>query len=208
MLFDRLPAILIPMETDERIPTRDEVPAEFKWDLSVLYESDEAWEADFAHISALAEEFARYNGRLSESDDVLLEALKADEALDRAMEKVFHYASLCNEADQGNASSQEKYARVMSLYTRVSGATSFFVPQLLALPDQMISRCLSDVRFGDYRVYVQKLLRQKAHILSEKEERILALEVESAQTASNAFSLLTDVDMDSARWWSRARRNL
>ena len=186
------------MESDEKIPTRDEVPAEYKWDLGKLYASDEAWEADFAHIPQLAEDFERYNGRLGESDDVLLQALQADEALDRAMEKVFHYASLCNEADQGDTSAQQKHSRVLALYTQVSAQTSFFVPQLLQLPDEVLSRCLSDVRFGDYRVYVQKLLHQKAHILSEKEEHILALEVESAQTASSAFSLLTDVDMDFA----------
>ena len=190
------PLYLSPMENDEKIPTRNEVPDEYKWDLGKLYASEDEWEADFAHIPQLAEEFEHYNGRLSESDDVFLQALQADEALDRAMEKVFHYASLCNEADQGDTSAQEKYAHVMALYTSVNGQTSFFVPQLLQLPDAMISRCLEDERFADYKVYVQKLLRQKAHILSEKEERILALEVESAQTASNAFSLLTDVDMD------------
>ena len=196
MLFTTGGAILPHMEADEKIPTRDEVSAEYKWDLSKLYANDDEWQSDFDRIPKLAAEFEHYDGRMAESDDVLLSALKADEALDRAMEKVFHYASLCNEADQGDTAAQEKYARVMSLYTQVSAQTSFFVPQLLSLPDEMIARCLDDVRFSDYKVYVQKLLHQKAHVLSEKEERILALEAESAQTPSNAFSLLTDVDMD------------
>ena len=93
---------------DETIPLRKDIPAEYKWDLTQLYKTDEEWEADLKKIPSLVKNFSSFKGRLSESSSIFLEALKADEALDRQIEKVYHYASLNNEADQGDSAAQEK----------------------------------------------------------------------------------------------------
>ncbi|MGN0729623.1 oligoendopeptidase F [Treponema sp.] len=181
---------------NETIPLRKDVPAEYKWDLTQLYKTNAEWEADLKKIPLLVKEFASYKGRLAESSNILLEALKADEALDRMIEKVYHYASLNNEADQGDSAAQEMHNRVMMAYTEACSETSFFTPELLSIPDEKITKWISQSEFSDYRVYIQKALHAKPHILSEKEERIMALQSESAQTASNVFSLLNDVDMN------------
>ncbi len=181
---------------DETIPLRKDVPAEYKWDLTQLYKTDDEWEADLKKIPSLVKTFASFKGRLAESSSIFLEALKADEALDRQIEKVYHYASLNNEADQGDSAAQEKYSRVMMAYTTACSETSFFTPELLAIPDEKINSWIEQPEFKDYKIYIQKALHAKPHILSEKEERIMALQSESGQTASNVFSLLNDVDMN------------
>lgn len=181
---------------DETIPLRKDIPAEYKWDLTQLYKTDEEWEADLKKIPSLVKNFSSFKGRLSESSSIFLEALKADEALDRQIEKVYHYASLNNEADQGDNAAQEKYSRVMMAYTAACSETSFFTPELLAIPDEKINSWIEHPEFKDYKIYIQKALHAKPHILSEKEERIMALQSESGQTASNVFSLLNDVDMN------------
>ncbi|MCH5290557.1 MAG: oligoendopeptidase F [Treponema sp.] len=178
------------------IPVRSEVPVAHKWDLTALYKSDAEWEADLQKVPELTQKLVAFKGRLGESKETFLEALKADEAIDRLLEKVHHYASLLNSADQGDSSAQEKVNRVMMAFTQVADAESFYMPELLSIPTEILTEWIQDAAFADYRVYVQKHLHNKPYVLSEKEERILALQSESGQTADKAFSLLTDVDMD------------
>ena len=84
----------------------------------------------------------------------------------------------------------------MMAYTAAQASTSFYIPELLSIPDEKINTWIEQDEFSDYRVYVKKALHIKPYTLSEKEERIMALQSESGQTANNAFSLLTDVDLD------------
>ncbi len=181
---------------NENIPLRKDVPEEYKWDLTKLYASDAEWEADLAEIPALTKKLADFKGRLAENKMTFFDSLKADEALDRKIEKVYHYASLVNEADQSDSSAQEKINRVMMVYTQSQSETSFFTPELLSIPDEKINEWLEDEKFAPYRVYIRKALHVKSHILTEKEERIMALQSVSGQTASNVFSLLNDVDLN------------
>lgn len=182
--------------SNETIPLRKDVPAEYKWDLTQLYKDESEWESDLNRIPDLTAQFTSFKGRLGESSSVLLQALKADDRLSLLLEKVYHYASLMNEADQSESANQERYNRVMMAYTQMSSQCSFFTPELLAIDDEKINAWCDLPEFADYRISIQKALHAKPHILSEKEERILALQSESGQTASNAFSLLNDVDMN------------
>ncbi|MCR5605534.1 MAG: oligoendopeptidase F [Treponema sp.] len=177
------------------IPSRNEVPENDKWDLSAIYKSEEDWEKALKQVPVLSKKVVSFKGKLGESKEKLLEALKASEAFDRNLEDVYHYASLLTAADQGDSKAQEKEKRVMMAYTAASEEQSFIMPELMAIPDNKINEWLKDKAFDDYRVYIQKALHSKEHILSEKEERILSLSGESSQTAQNTFSLLNDVDM-------------
>ncbi len=85
--------------SNEKIPLRKDVPAEHKWDLTKLYKTESDWEADLARISSFTEKLVSFKGKLGTSSDTLLAALKADDELGLLVEKVYHYASLMNEAD-------------------------------------------------------------------------------------------------------------
>ncbi len=184
------------MSNTHEILERKDVPQEYKWDLTQIYKNDDEWKADLDSIIPLTEKLASFKGKLSQGADTLLEALKADEALSRVTENVFHYASLLSSADQGDSSAQEKENLAMMTYTQSQSMLSFYTPEILSIPDEKINQWCQLPEFADYKVYIQKILHAKPYILSEKEERILALQSESGQTADRAFSLLTDVDMD------------
>ena len=86
--------------SNEKIPLRKDVPQEFKWDLTKLYNTESDWEKDLSKIPEFTKKFVEFKGRLSESSDTLLKELEADDELSLLVEKVYHYASLMNEADQ------------------------------------------------------------------------------------------------------------
>ena len=178
------------------IPSRKDVPEKDKWDLTTIYTSDAEWEAALARADSLSKAFCAFKGKLAESKETFLAALKASEQFDRNIEDVFHYASLLSSADQGDSKAQEMKNRAMMAYTKAADEQSFFLPELMAIDDKKIGEWLKDSAFDDYRVSIQKALHKKAHTLSEKEERILALGMETMQSAQTAFSMLTNVDMD------------
>ncbi len=177
------------------IPTRDQVPAEDKWDLSTLFTSDDQWEKALASIGPLTDALAAFKGHLSESAESLFHALKAQEKLYQTIEAVYNYASLQHAADISDAKAQDRHGRVMMAYSNADAQSAFFSPELLSIPDEKINAWMEDSSFDDYRIYLKKSLRMKDHTLSEREERLMALQSESASTASNTFSMLENVDL-------------
>ena len=182
--------------SNSTIPNRSEVPANDKWDLSILYKSNEEWEKDLSLIPELIKNFTDFKGKLASSPQTFLDALKAYEALYKKLETVYCYASLYHTADESDSTSQDMEGRAMMAYSKAGAESSFFSPELMAIPDEKINSWIELPDFADYRIFVQKELHEKPYVLSEKEERILSLSAEATQTASNTFSLLENVDLD------------
>lgn len=178
------------------IPLRKDVPESDKWDLSSIYKSDDDWEADLKKIPDATKNVVAFKGKLAESKESFLGALKAYEKVNLLLETVYHYASLKHSADEGDAKSADMEGRAMMAYTEMSSELSFFDPEIQAIDEAKLNSWINEEEFADYKIYVQKLLHFKKYILSEKEERILSLQGQTAQTADNAFSMLTNVDMN------------
>lgn len=180
----------------KKIPARKDVPAKDKWDLSSIYKNDEEWEAALKSLAGLAEKVASFKGKLGESKEKLLAGLKALEEASLQMESVYHYASLQHEADEDDTVASEKYGKVMMAYTEMETALSFIDPEIQSIDEKKLREWIKEPEFADYKIYIEKLLYFKPYILSEKEERILSLQTQTAQTADDVFSVLTNVDMN------------
>ncbi|MCQ2576558.1 MAG: oligoendopeptidase F [Treponema sp.] len=178
------------------IPSRKDVPASDKWDLSSIFKSDSEWEAALKEIPELTAKVVAYKGRLGESAEVLLEALKALEAVELKIETVYHYASLMHSADENDSSATDKNGRAMMAYTQMGAELSFIDPELQSIDEAILRQWITRPDYADYKIYIEKLLYLKQYILSEKEEKILSLQGECAETADTAFSVLTNVDMN------------
>ncbi|MCH5282230.1 MAG: oligoendopeptidase F [Treponema sp.] len=181
---------------DEKIPLRSEIPQSDKWDLTTLFKNDSDWENALSRIERDADEVAQFQGRLGESAETLLAALKSYEALWKNVELVDNYASLMHNADEADEHAADMEGRANMASTMASAKTSFFDSELTAIPQEKISEWLERGDFGDYKIFIQKLLHAREHILSEKEERILALQGESALTAYKTFSVMENVDLN------------
>ncbi|MDE6718951.1 MAG: oligoendopeptidase F, partial [Treponemataceae bacterium] len=181
---------------DEKIPLRSEIPQSDKWDLSTLFENDSDWEAALSQIERDADAVAQFQGRLGECAETLLAALKAYEVLWKNVERVDNYASLLHNADESDERAADMEGRANMASTQASAQTSFFDSELAAIPQEKISAWIERDDFSDYKIFIQKLLHAREHILSEKEERILALQGEAALTAYKTFSVMENVDLN------------
>ncbi|MCR4742869.1 MAG: oligoendopeptidase F [Treponema sp.] len=179
-----------------KIPARNQVPESDKWNLSSIFKSDSDWEEALKKLPEYTKEVTAFKGRLGESSDTFLKALKALEKAELELENVVHYASLQHEADEDDSTCSDRYGRAIMAYTAASTELSFIDPEIQAIDEKELLGWIEKEEFADYKIFVKKLLHFKKYILSEKEERILSLQGESAQTSENAFSFLTNVDMN------------
>ena len=178
------------------IPSRKDVPAKDKWDLSSLFKSDTEWEEALKEVPSLTKKVVAFKGRLGESAETLLEAMKAVEAVSLKIETVYHYASLLDAADANDSSSTDKNGRAIMAYTQMGAELSFFDPELQSIDEKTLREWISRPEFADCRINIEKLLYLKQYILSEKEERILSLQGQTSETADTTFGVLTNVDMN------------
>ncbi|MDA9857443.1 oligoendopeptidase F [Rubripirellula sp.] len=177
------------------LPDRNEVKTEDCWDLSSLYENEAAWESDFAKLEGQIATFESYRGRLGESAEVLAEALHFDSDFDRIAERLGTYAFLKTTEDQTDSQFQAMKARFQNLAVRAGQAASFMRPEILAIPEQSMSEFLGQSELEPFQLQLERLVRYRPHTLTDKEERLLAMQGEMASAAGNAFRQLNDADL-------------
>ena len=173
---------------------RNQVAENDKWDLSSLYPCDEAWETDLDRLKKKIDEAGKFKGTLSKSPENLLAAMKWLSDAMMLAEQVYVYASLKSSAESNDPENQRMIGTISQVYTNLVAAVSYMDPEILEIKG--IEKWLEDKAFDDSRVYLKKILRQKEHTLSPKEEEILAKQSELQDTPRKAFGMLTNVDMD------------
>jgi len=177
------------------VPLRSEVKPEDTWDLSPLYPSDEAWEADLKVLQAEYPRVAEFRGKVGASAASLAEALEFEKKIDMRVEQLRQYASLRVTEDSADNGSLSRDARLDGLLVLVGEAFSFLLPEIQAIPDEVFERFLADAALGEWAIPLRKIRRLKPHILSVPEERLLALGSAALQGSREIFSQLTNVDM-------------
>lgn len=177
-------------------PVRADVPADHRWDLSILYTSDEQWDSDLERLASQEAEISAYAGTLGDSVESLLGYLKRSVEVGILEERLGYYAMLRQSEDAGDSINQRRYGRFMQVAARVSAAMSFFAPELQQIPQELMESYLADPRIDEFAIALNKVLRYRDHTLPPEEERLLALQEEANQTASRTFGALVDVDMD------------
>lgn len=177
------------------LPTRTEVPQQDCWDLSSLYETVDAWEADFAKFEKDIDGYTEFAGKLSESPEALADCLKFDIEIDKLAERLGTYAFLRTTEDQGDSAAQALVGRFQSVAVRASQLASYIRPEILAIEASKFESFLNSEPLADFRLALERIARFRDHTLTDNEEKLLALQGEMAQTASNAFRALNDADL-------------
>ncbi|MDR0910882.1 MAG: oligoendopeptidase F [Spirochaetaceae bacterium] len=184
------------VKTVNKIPTRAEIEQKDKWDLSKLFKSDADWDAAFVKLDACAEKGLGFKGTLGKSAENLLHFLDFEKELGILEENLGCYAQLRQSEDEGDGAARTMLGKFMMAYAKIEAFLAWSAPEIQAIPDFDIKAFLADKRLDEYKIYLEKLLRFKPYILSEKEERIIAMQSENRGLADDAFSALTNVDMD------------
>ena len=180
----------------ERIPQRCDIPEKDKWAIEDIYPTDAAWEQDLAKARGYAEKIASYKGLLSTDSAKLLEYLRLDDDMTVVLEALVNYAQRRNDEDTRDAKYQDMVSRMEMLFVDISGASAFVTPELLSIDDETMERFFREQPEMElYRLCIDRVRRRRAHILSEAEERIMALTGEMTGSPDNIFSMFNDADL-------------
>ncbi len=177
------------------VPTRVEIPDSDKWDLSHLFSNVGKWQEDFAWVQATYPRIKDWKGKLAPSAKNLAECLEFEKTLDLRIERLYHFASLQLAEDSANTEYLARVGQIQNLLTKIGEAFAFVVPEIQAIDDDTFAKFLVDPALKDWRIRLHKIRRLKPHVLSEPEERILALGAAALNGYDDTFSQLTDVDM-------------
>lgn len=176
--------------------TRSEVPAEMTWNLSDIFPSFEAWEAEMEAVRGLVGTVTKYKGRLHEGSKVLLECLEAQEVLQKRLAKVTAYASLNNSVDGTSPTNQAMAGRAATLSTSIQAQTSFIQSEALNLPEGTLDRYLKEEPgLEPFRLTIEKMIEQKPHRLHPETEMALASLGEVLNAPSMVYGRSRTADM-------------
>lgn len=183
-------------ETIQRIPKRSEVPEEFKWALEDIYPTDEAWEKDLEKLKAIPEKVTSYKGRLGESAEALYEFMQLSDEISVLCDSLGNYAQRRADEDTANPKYQGYMGQIMNAYVEINSAGSFETPELISIPEETINSFYEQKpELKLYKRQLDRVRRKKEHILSEAEERIIALTGEMGQSPENIYSMFSDADL-------------
>lgn len=175
--------------------SREEIPQEYKWKLEDIFSSDSDWEKVFKETESMLAHAAKYQGKLSNGPDILVACLEWADLMSLNLEELFTYARMRRDEDNRLSLYQGMTDRATMLSVQAGSALSFIVPEILAIPDERFTEIRNDARLDFYGFYLNNILRQKEHVLSLAEEKILAEASEMAAAPSTIFSMANDADL-------------
>lgn len=184
------------MQQNHAIQARSEVDSRYKWAINDIFATDDAWSAELTRAKSYTQQAAGYRGRLSESGKTLLQFLQLDDEISLVVDALANYAQRRSDEDTRVATYQEMTAQVTRFVVELQSATAFETPELMAIEEEVLEQFYQEVpELERYRLGLNRIRRRRAHVLSDKEEALLAAAGEMAQSPDEIFSMLNDADM-------------
>ena len=175
---------------------RNEINEKDTWDLSTIFETDQKWEEELALLTEETKQAASLEGHLLDSAESLLNITERYLDLSRRLEKLYVYAHMKNDQDTRVAKYQEYYAKAMTLYSQLDQVFSFYEPEFMAITEEQYQNFLAEEpKLQPYKHFFDKLLQNKDHVLSQREEELLAGAGEIFGAASETFAILDNADI-------------
>ncbi len=180
----------------KEILKRSEVPEEFTWNLKDIFESDEAWLAEYESLKELPEKLAAFRGKLGESAANLLEFFKEDDELNVRLEMLYGYASCKCDQDTANSTYQDFRGKAMSVIVAISSAGAYASPEIMAIPEETLNRFYEEEpELETYRRSIYSIRRRAEHILSPECEAILSAAGEMSEAPQTISSTFENADL-------------
>ncbi len=179
-----------------QVKERSQIDSKYTWNLADMYPDRAAWEADYKKCEQRIADVARLKGSVAKSPEGLLSFLTLSDELGVQFSKIGAYASMLKDQDTRQSEPQAMFNRAVGLSVKLQEAVSWFDPEVLSLPDgKLLEWCRANPKLTIYTHHFEDLLRQKQHVLSAREEELLAMTGKLLVTPGETFSMLANADM-------------
>ena len=174
---------------------RSTIENKFKWTIDEMYPNEESIEKDIQKVKELIEEVKRYKGILADSEENLFKALNISEETSRILQNLYVYTHMKSHEDTRINKNQGNATKTDMLSTELSMATSYMVPEIIAMDSEKLENYLKTEKLSHYKKYVDDILRLKPHTLNEREEELLAAVADLSGVPENVYDMLSFADL-------------
>ncbi|WP_433748961.1 oligoendopeptidase F [Falsibacillus pallidus] len=179
------------------LPKRTEVPEELTWKLEDIFESDEKWNEEYNAVKDMLNDADSFKGKLGSSAEGLLKLLKYQDEVLEKMGKIYTYSHMKYDQDTTNSTYQGMDDRAKNLYTQISSAFSYVVPEILSIDEEKLTKFVEGNQdLQQYKHALEEINLQRPHVLSSEEEALLAQAGEVFMASSNTFGMLNNADLE------------
>jgi len=175
---------------------RNEIDTRYQWNLTDLYPTLDDWRNDLTSLNLESKKFLSFKGKLGASATNLLDYFTFNSDFSKRLARVAIYVSLLSDEDLRNADNNALYKEVEQLYVDLSQLTDFVSSELAAIEKETFDKYLSEEpKLEPFRMAITKVIRQKEHTLSEKEESLMAKTNIMGDVPNSAYSIFTNAEM-------------
>ncbi|HEY6359769.1 MAG TPA: oligoendopeptidase F [Vicinamibacterales bacterium] len=180
------------------LPSRETIPDRYKWDLASICRDWEEWSSNYHQLESAVEGFRRFKGTLSLGARQLLASFRAMDDMGALSYRVWYFASLQYDQDQRNNEVNARRQQVQILFARQQQASSWFNPELLAIPlDTVRGWMEANAELAVYRFAIESLFHEQEHVLDEAGERLMSYAGRFNSVPYDSYAALTTADMRS-----------
>lgn len=175
---------------------RKNIEDKYKWNIDLMYSNKESIEKDIDKVKFYINEIKQYKGKLFESEENLYEALNIYEKASQILQNLYVYTHMKQHEDTRINENQAMATKTDMLSTELSTASSYMVPEIIAIDEYKLKEYLNNEKLSFYKKYIDEILREKPHTLSEKEEELLAAVLDLTSIPENSYDMLSYADME------------
>lgn len=180
----------------KQVPERSTIEKKYLWATENIFPDKAAWEKEYAEVDKAMDDLGKLKGTLGKGAAELLAALTLKDQVEPRLERVFIYASLISDQDTKASEGQAMEARARTLAINYGTLMSWFEPELIGIKlDKIEGWMKENEKLAMYRQFFDNLFRQQKHILSQREEELLAMAGEVVSTPNNAYTMLANADI-------------
>lgn len=174
---------------------REEILDADKWSVSEIYSSDEAWEKEYKDLQKEAPKLLEFEGKLKDGE-TLIKYFELNEKISRSAEKIYVYAHLRSDENTKNTKYQGMMNKIDAYMAEFATYSAYFVPEILSFEDGFIEGEIERLDgLKPYEFLLLEILKEKPHVLSKKEEELLAAASDCLDAPSSIHNIMTNADM-------------
>ncbi len=163
------------------------------WATEEIFGSVEQWNEEFNALDGKFN-FSVFKGKLG-NPETFLACMKEDEKLSRALDRLSVYAMMKHDENTKNAQFDALLSKITAFGAKMGAETAFVIPELTALPEQTLKSFIDNPALSEYDYMLKGILKAKDHVLSENEERMLALLGETTASFRDVFTKIDNADL-------------
>ena len=175
---------------------RKNIDDKYKWNIDLMYSNKESIEKDIEKVKSYINNIKQYKGKLSQSKENMYEALNVYEKASQLLQNLYVYTHMKQHEDTRINENQAMATKTDMLSTELSTASSYMIPEIISIDESKLKAYLEDEKLSFYKKYIDEILRDKPHTLSEKEEEILAAVSDLTSVPENSYDMLSYADME------------